>query len=173
MAYINVETRGNGQRIHVSKAAPRALRLKGVSLHQCNLLRASSSIPGFVLRGDRPGVKGVYVLTFMTSPLIFNFPLMNSCCAFVFPLTILAKSSSLKLNVTSALAGAPSFTSPFSLRSMCHCFVSFALFFRTKAKTALPCLTASARSDSEDWRAECMASKAADEGKASAIQDQS
>lgn len=106
--------------------------------------------------------------TFITSPLIFSFPLINSLCACVFPATILPKSSSLRLSATSLLAGSPLTTSPFSFRSMYHDCVSPDVFLRVKLKTALPFLMASARSLEEDWREALMASKAMEEGKASA-----
>lgn len=51
---------------------------------------------------------------------------------------------------------------------MCQLAVSPALFLSVKAKTALPCLMASARSVGDDSREEEMASKAAEEGNASA-----
>lgn len=59
-------------------------------------------------------------------------------------------------------------TVPFSLRSMCQLAVSPALFLRVKAKTALPFLMASLRSASLLLRAALMASKASEEGNASA-----
>jgi hypothetical protein len=59
-------------------------------------------------------------------------------------------------------------TSPFCLRSMCQLSVSPAAFFRVKAKTAFPCLTASFFSASLEFRAALMASKAAEEGNFSA-----
>ena len=62
---------------------------------------------------------------------------------------------------------APLATSPFSFKSMCQLSVSPALFFSVKAKTALPCLTASLRSVGEDWRESLIASNPAEEGKAS------
>ena len=45
--------------------------------------------------------------------------------------------------------------------------VSPALFFRVKAKIALPFLMASARSEGEDWRERLIRSKAGEEGNAS------
>jgi len=53
---------------------------------------------------------------------------------------------------------------PFSLRSMCQLSVSPALFFSVNAKKAFPCLMASFLSASLEFRAELIASKAADEG---------
>lgn len=58
-------------------------------------------------------------------------------------------------------------TVPSFLRSMCQVAVSPALFLSVKAKTALPCLIAEARSVGEVAREAAMASKAAEEGKAS------
>lgn len=45
---------------------------------------------------------GSIFVAFMTSPLIFNFPDMNSRCAWVLPATILPKSSSDNDSVTAA-----------------------------------------------------------------------
>jgi len=71
-------------------------------------------------------------------------------------------------NTPSAFAGSPLVTSPFSLRSIYQLSVCPSLFFNVNAKTALPFLTASFRSAASDWRELLMASKAAEEGKASA-----
>ncbi len=43
---------------------------------------------------------GSILVAFITSPLIFNFPDMNRVCAFFFPLTNCAKSSSVKDRIT-------------------------------------------------------------------------
>ena len=42
------------------------------------------------------------IRTFITSPLTFSFPDMNSLCAWVFPLTSLPKSSSESESVTTS-----------------------------------------------------------------------
>ena len=63
----------------------------------------------------------------------------------------------------------PLATTPFSLRSMNQLSVCPSLFFRVNANMALPFLTASFRSASLDWRELLMASKAGEEGNASAI----
>jgi hypothetical protein len=65
------------------------------------------------------------------------------------------------------LSPSPFPTSPLFFRSICQLSVSPALFFNVKANTAFPCLIASFRSASDDWRAALMASKASEEGKAS------
>jgi len=65
------------------------------------------------------------------------------------------------------LSPKPFDTSPLVFRSMFQVSSSPALFLRTKAKTALPCLIASLRSASDDCRAAFMSSKAAEEGNAS------
>jgi len=109
-------------------------------------------------------------LTFITSPLTFNFPLINSFCAFALPATNFAKSASLSCSVTAGFlpSGArPLPTVPVSLRSMYHDSVSEALFFSVKAKIAPPFLMASLRSASEPEMAREISSKAAEAGKAS------
>ena len=58
-------------------------------------------------------------------------------------------------------------TSPLSFKSIYQLSVLLALFFNVNAKMALPFLTASFRSASSDCRELLMASKAAEEGKAS------
>jgi len=117
---------------------------------------------------------GSILVAFMMSPLIFSLPDMNNDCAFAFPETSFPKFSSDKDNVTFAFlpAGAsPLATSPFSFRSICQLSVAPELFFNVKAKMALPFLMASARSASLDWSESLIASKAADEGKASLFRD--
>jgi hypothetical protein len=108
--------------------------------------------------------------TFITSPLTFNFPLMNSFCAFALPWTSFLKSASDNTSVTAAFfpsGAAPLPTVPVSLRSMYHDSCAPALFLRVKAKIALPCLMASLRSASEDERERAISSKAVEEGKSS------
>lgn len=70
-------------------------------------------------------------------------------------------------DIPSAFPGVPFLTSPFSFRSIYQLSVSPAWFFNTKAKTAFPFLTASARSEGEDCREALMASKAVEAGKLS------
>ena len=89
---------------------------------------------------------GSILVAFITSPLTFNFPLMNSFCAFALPATSCAKSFSLRLSVTLAFlpeGATPLPTLPVSLRSMCHDSVSPDAFLSVKAKMALPFLMAS------------------------------
>ena len=43
---------------------------------------------------------GSILVAFITSPLIFSFPLMNNFCAFALPEISLPKSSSLRMSVT-------------------------------------------------------------------------
>lgn len=110
---------------------------------------------------------GSILVAFITSPLTFNFPLMNSFCAFALPLTSEPKSLSLRVRVTLAFlpSGAGPFpTVPVSLRSMCHdsCLSSF---LSVKLKMAPPFLMASVRSASEEARERAISSKAAEEGK--------
>lgn len=110
---------------------------------------------------------GSILVAFITSPLTFNFPLINSFCAFASPLTSFPKSASLSDMVTadflpSGAVPLPAF--PLSLRSMCQDSCAPFEFLRVKAKMAPPFLIASLRSDSSE-RAELMASKAAEEGK--------
>jgi hypothetical protein len=106
----------------------------------------------------------------MTSPLTFNLPLINSFCAFALPATNCPKSLSLSTSVTAAFlpSGAvPLPTVPVSFRSMNHESVSPEVFLSVKAKMTPPFLMASCLSAGElerDWE---MASKAAEEGKAS------
>jgi hypothetical protein len=93
---------------------------------------------------------------------------MNSFCALALPVTSFPKFSSLSDSVTLAFfGGSPLPTSPFSLRSMYHDSVAPALFFSVKAKMAPPFLMASWRPASSFLREVWIASKAADEGKAS------
>ena len=91
-------------------------------------------------------------------------------CALPFPVVSFPKSSSLSDSVVVAFlpSGArPLPTAPLSLRSRYQESVSPAGFFNVKAKIAPPaCLMAALRSDSVE-RTEEMASKAAEEGKAS------
>lgn len=113
---------------------------------------------------------GSIFVAFITFPLIFNLPLINNCCAFVFPVTSLPKFSSLNDSVTSAFlpAGASPFeTTPLSFRSMCQASSWPLVFLSLNAKMALPLLTASLRSASDEVRELFMASKAAEEGNAS------
>lgn len=112
---------------------------------------------------------GSIFVAFITLPLTFSLPPMNKLWAFVFPDTSLPKSSSDKLNVTSAFlpAGAsPLATVPDSLRSICQADSWPALFFSLKAKTALPFLIASFLSSWEDSNDSLIASKAIEEGNA-------
>lgn len=60
-------------------------------------------------------------------------------------------------------------TSPFSLRSIYQLSVDPSLFFSVNANIALPFLTASLRSAASEWRELLIASKAADDGKASEL----
>lgn len=111
---------------------------------------------------------GSILVAFMTSPLTFSFPLMKSFCAFAFPVTSLPKLSSLSDNVTEAFfGGAPLPTAPVSFKSTYHDSVAPEAFLSSKAKIALPCLMAAWRPASSFLSDEAMASKAADEGKAS------
>ena len=110
------------------------------------------------------------LVAFMTSPLTFNLPLINSFCAFALPCTSLPKSASLSCSVTAAFlpSGAtPLPTVPLSLRSMYHESVLPALFLRVKAKMAPPFLMASLRSASEEERERAISSKAAEAGNSS------
>jgi hypothetical protein len=95
---------------------------------------------------------------------------MNMFCAFAFPLVNFPKSASLSDKVVVAFlpsGASPLPTVPLSLRSRYQDSVSPAGFFNVKAKIAPPaCLMAALRSDSVE-RTEEMASKAAEEGKAS------
>lgn len=95
---------------------------------------------------------------------------MKSFCAFAFPVTSLPKFSSLSDSVTEAfLGGAPLPTSPVSFRSMYQDSVAPDAFLRSKAKIALPFLMASLRPASSFLSEDAMASKAAEEGKASGM----
>jgi hypothetical protein len=109
-------------------------------------------------------------VAFITSPLTFNLPLINSFCAFALPCTNCPKSLSLSTRVTAAFlpSGAnPLPTVPVSLRSMYHESVSPEAFLSVKAKMAPPFLMASLRSASEEEREREISSKAAEEGWAS------
>jgi hypothetical protein len=100
----------------------------------------------------------------MTSPLTFNFPLINSFCAFALPSTSFWNSASFKTSVTFAFlpSGAtPRPTVPLSFRSSLPAFLS------VKAKMPLPDLMAALRSAGEAEREDWMASKAVEEGKSS------
>jgi hypothetical protein len=110
------------------------------------------------------------LVAFITSPLTFNLPLINSFCAFALPCTSLPKSASLSCSVTAAFlpSGAtPLPTVPLSLRSMYHESVLPALFLSVKAKMAPPFLMASLRSASEEERERAISSKAAEAGNSS------
>lgn len=110
---------------------------------------------------------GSNLVAFITSPLTFNLPLINSFCAFALPATSLPKSASLRTSVTAAFlpaGAAPLPTVPDSLRSMYH-DSSLPAFLRVNAKTAPPFLMASWRSASEAERAREISSKAAEAGK--------
>ena len=110
---------------------------------------------------------GSILVAFITSPLTFNLPLMNSFCAFALPATSWPKSLSLRINVTAAFlpSGAgPLPTVPLSLRSMYH-DSSLPAFLSVKEKMAPPFLMASLRSASEEERERAISSKAAEEGK--------
>lgn len=96
---------------------------------------------------------GSILVAFMTSPLTFSFPLMNSLCALALPAINCWKSESLNTSVTLAFlpSGAtPLPTVPVSLRSMCQDSVLPSLFLMVNAKTALPFLMASFRPASSD-----------------------
>lgn len=111
---------------------------------------------------------GSSFVAFMTSPLTFNLPPMNSFWAFALPATRSPKSLSLSTSVVVAfLGGAPLPTVPVSLRSIHHDSVSLALFLSSKPKMVPTFLMASARSEGDDAREALMASKATEEGKAS------
>jgi hypothetical protein len=110
---------------------------------------------------------GSIFVAFITSPLTFNFPLINNFCAFASPLTNFPKSASLNDIVTADFlpSGAvPLPALPLSLRSMCQDSWAPEVFLRVKAKMAPPFLIASARSVGEE-REVFMASKAMEEGK--------
>jgi hypothetical protein len=108
---------------------------------------------------------GSIFVAFITSPLTFSPPLINSFCAFALPLTSFPKLSSLMLNVTVAFSGgAPLPTVPVFLRSMYQDSSTPAAFLRLKAKMALPFLMASVRPAASVEREVEMASKAAEEG---------
>ena len=126
------------------------------------------------------------VVPFIMLPLIFSLPLMKSCCALVLPETILPKFSSDNERTTvegqhkccvgtwlclpSAFfpAGASPFaTLPDSFKSMCQASSFPDAFLSLKAKIAWPCLMAFFCSAGSDVSASLMASKAAEDGKAS------
>ena len=130
---------------------------------------ATSNIYNFALVCAFLRIGSIFV-AFMTSPLTLSFPLMNSFCAFALPATRFPKSPSLSDSVTVAfLGGAPLPTVPLSFRSMYHDSVAPAPFFSVKANTAPPFAIASFRPASSAFRDCAIASKAADEGKASAV----
>jgi hypothetical protein len=111
---------------------------------------------------------GSNFVAFITSPLTFSFPPMNSFCAFALPCTNCPKSLSLSTSVTAAFlpsGASPLPTVPVSLRSMYQESVSPAVFLSVKAKMAPPFLMASLRSASEAEREREISSKAAEAGK--------
>jgi len=113
---------------------------------------------------------GSILVAFITSPLTFKPPLINSFCAFALPATNCPKFLSLIDNVTVAFSGgAPLPTVPVFLRSMYQDSSAPASFLRVKAKMALPFLMASLRPASSVERDWDMASKAAEEGCASEV----
>ena len=73
-----------------------------------------------------------------------------------------------KVDAPVGLSPRPFVTSPLVLRSMFQLSVSPALFFRVKAKTALPCLIAFFRSVSSEVRALLITLKASEAGNAAA-----
>jgi hypothetical protein len=110
---------------------------------------------------------GSNLVAFITSPLTFNFPLINSFCAFALPCTNCPKSLSLNTSVTAAFlpSGAtPLPTVPVSFKSMYHESVAPAVFLSVKAKIAPPFLIASCLSEGEERERE-ISSKAAEAGK--------
>ena len=106
---------------------------------------------------------------FMTFPLTFRFPLMNSFWAFALPSTNFWKFSSDKASVTSlfsALSGLLPFpTLPSVLRSSHHDSSAPSAFLRVKVKVALACLMACWRVASLP-RESAMVSKMEEAGKA-------
>lgn len=112
------------------------------------------------------------LVAFITSPLTFNFPLMNSFCAFAFPATNFPKSSSDKMRVTSDLATPSGFsplpTAPVVLRSTNQDSVSPAEFLSVKVKIPLAWAMACFLAGS-DWREAARASKMAEAGKAAVV----
>jgi hypothetical protein len=111
---------------------------------------------------------GSIFVAFMTSPLTFNLPLINSFCALALPATNCPKSLSLSTSVTAAFlpsGASPLPTVPVSFKSMYHESVSPEVFLSVKAKIAPPFLMASLRSASEAEREREISSKAAEAGK--------
>ena len=113
---------------------------------------------------------GSILVAFITSPLTFNLPLMNSFCAFAFPATSCPKSLSDRTSVTAGFlpsGASPLPTVPVSFKSMYHDSVALEAPLSVKAKIALPFLMASWRSASEAEREREISSKATEDGMAS------